>query len=71
MWKRNVLGSENGLGWSSVDPCKETAKLATECSVAAVVDPLTIQVKSWWSMESCALTAAYRGGQRSMTELSR
>ena len=35
-------------------PQQETAKLATESLVAAEVDPLADQVKTWWSMESYA-----------------
>ena len=44
------------LGWmrSGPLPQQETAKLATESLVAAEVDPLADQVKSWWSMESYA-----------------
>ena len=73
MWKRKVLGSENGFRVELSGPLhqQETAKLLTECSIAAVVYPLLNQVKSWWNMESCAPTAAYTGGPRSMTELSR
>ena len=42
------------LGWmlSGPLPQQETAKLATESLVAAEVDPLADQVKSWWGMES-------------------
>ena len=41
------------LGWmlSGPLPQQETAKLATESLVAAEVDTLADQVKSWWSME--------------------
>ena len=35
-------------------PQQETAKLATESLVAAEVDPLADQVKTWWSMEPYA-----------------
>ena len=42
-------------------PQQETAKLATESLVAAEVDPLADQVKSWWSMESYASNCSASG----------
>ena len=51
------------LGWmlSGPLPQQETAKLATESLVAAEVDPLADQVKSWWSMESYASNCSVSG----------
>ena len=42
-------------------PQQETAKLATESLVAAEVDPLADQVKTWWSMESYASNCSASG----------
>ena len=51
------------LGWmlSGPLPQQETAKLATESLVAAEVDPLADQVKTWWSMESYAFNCSASG----------
>ena len=51
------------LGWmlSGPLPQQETAKLVTESLVAAEVDPLADQVKSWWSMESYASNCSVSG----------
>ena len=51
------------LGWklSGPLPQQETAKLATESLVAAEVDPLADQVKSWWSMKSYASNCSVSG----------
>ena len=51
------------LGWmlSGPLPQQETAKLATESLVAAEVDPLADQVKSWCSMESYASNCSVSG----------
>ena len=42
-------------------PQQETAKLANESLVAAEVDPLADQVKTWWSMESYAPNCSASG----------
>ena len=42
-------------------PQQETAKLATESLVAAEVDSLADQVKTWWSMESNASNCSASG----------
>ena len=51
------------LGWMLSGPLlqQETAKIATESLVAAEVDPLADQVKSWWSMESYASNCSVSG----------
>ena len=51
------------LGWmlSGPFPQHETAKLATESLVAAEVEPLADQVKTWWSMESYASNCSASG----------
>ena len=51
------------LGWifSGPLPQQETVKLATESLVAVEVDPLTNQVKTWWSMESYASNCSVSG----------
>ena len=51
------------LGWmlSGPLPEHETAKLATESLVAAEVDPLANQMKTWWSMESYASNCSASG----------
>ena len=51
------------LGWmlSGPLPQHETGKLATESLVAAEVDPLADQVKTWWSMESYASNCSASG----------
>ena len=51
------------LGWmlSGPLPQQETAKLATERLVAAEVDPLADQVKTWWSMETYASNCSVSG----------
>ena len=46
---------------SELIPQQETAKLATESLVAAEVDPLGDQVKTWWSMESYASNCSASG----------
>ena len=50
-----------GLMLSGPLPQQETAKLATESLVAAEVDPLADQVKTWWSMESYASNCSASG----------
>ena len=42
-------------------PQQEIAKFATESLVAAEVEPLAYQVKSWWSMESYASICSVSG----------
>ena len=51
------------LGWmlSGSLPQQETAKLATESLVAAEVDPIADQVKTWWSMELYASNCSVSG----------
>ena len=51
------------LGWmlSGPLPQQQTAKLATESLVAAEVDPLVDQVKTWWSMKSYASNCSASG----------
>ena len=54
------------LGWMLSGPLlqHETAKLATESLVAAEVDPLADQVKSWWSMESYVSNCSVSGSSK-------
>ena len=61
------------LGWmlSGPLPQQETAKLATESLVAAEVDPLADQVKTWWSMESYASNCSASGRSKRMTKPSK
>ena len=42
-------------------PQQETAKLSTESLVAAEVDPLADQMKTWWSMELYASNCSVSG----------
>ena len=51
------------LGWMLSGPLcqQETAKFATENLVAAEVDILADQVKTWWSMESYASNCSVSG----------
>ena len=51
------------LGWmlSGPLPQQETAKFATESLVAAELDPLADQVKTWWSMESSVSNCSVSG----------
>ena len=55
--------AQTNLGWmlSGRLPQHETAKRATESLVAAEVDPLADQVKTWWSMESYASNCSASG----------
>ena len=64
MSKRKAVSSANEAGMDMLSgplPQQENAKLATDSLVAAEVDPLADQVKTWWSMESCASNCSVSG----------